>query len=543
MRGTMMNFPLTLPTILERSGKIFPRVEIVSRKPDRSITRTCYGEFYNRARRLSSALSKLGLKPGDRVASMMWNHSGHLEAFFGVPCAGGILHTLNLRLHPHEIASIAKHAGDRFLLVDDVLYPVYEKFRRDLSFERVIVVPYGCHTIPEDSLNYEELLANADADFHYPAMDENDGAAMCFTSGTTGFSKGVVYSHRALVLHSFCCGLTEVFGMSHADTVLPVAPMFHANSWGIPFAAVMLGAKLVLPGPNVDPESILELMVRERVTIACGVPTVWIAVLDALEKNPNRWKFPEPISVLVGGTAPPLELIRRLDRFGLHVKHLWGMTETTPIATSGGLRAHMSDWPEDKKYEVRAKQGWPAPFVELRLMTEGPEGKRQEAPWDGVTSGEIEIRGPWIVSSYYESPDQAHRWAPDGWFRTGDVATMDEDGYVKIVDRAKDLVKSGGEWISSVDLENTLMGHPAVKEACVVGIPHPKWQERPLAAVVLKDGARATPEELRAFLAASFAKWQLPDAFVFLDAIPRTSVGKFKKTALREQFANWKWES
>src|SRR5881275_863213 len=538
MRGTMMDFPLTLRTILERSGKIFPRVEIVSRKPDKSIVRTSYGEFHGRARRFAAALTKLGLKPGDRVASMMWNHSGHLEAFFGVPCAGGILHTLNLRLHPHEIASIAKHAGDRFLLIDDVLYPIYEKFREDIPFERVIVVPYGFHTVPEGFLNYEELLAAPGADFHYPAIDENDGAAMCFTSGTTGFSKGVIYSHRALVLHSFCCGLVEAFGMSEADTVLPVAPMFHANAWGIPYAATMLGARLVLPGPHVDPESILELMVNEKVTVACGVPTVWIAVLDALEKNPTRWKFHAPIRVLVGGTAPPVELIRRLDRFGLRIKHLWGMTETTPIGTTGGLRTRMANWAEDKKYEVRSKQGWPAPFVEIRIMR--PEG---ETPWDGVTSGEIEIRGPWVAANYYESPDQAHRWTSDGWFRTGDVATMDEEGYVKIVDRAKDLVKSGGEWISSVDLENTLMGHPAVKEACVVGIPHPKWQERPLAAVVLKDGARATPEELRAFLAESFAKWQLPDAFVFLDAIPRTSVGKFKKIALREQFANWKWES
>ncbi len=538
MRGTMMDFPLTLPTILERSGKIFPRVEIVSRKPDKSIVRGCYGEFYRRVRRLADALTKLGLKRGDRVASMMWNHAGHLEAFFGVPCAGGILHTLNLRLHPHEIAGIAKHAGDRFLLIDDVLLPVYDKFREDAPFERVIVVPYGFNGVPEGFLNYEELLAKASDDFRYPQIDENDGAAMCFTSGTTGFSKGVIYSHRALVLHSFACGLGEVFGMSLSDTILPVAPMFHANAWGLPFACTMLGARMVLPGPNVDPESVLDLMASEHVSIACGVPTVWIGVLEALEKNPGRWKFDAPVRVVCGGTAPPLELIRRLDRFGLQIKHLWGMTETTPIGTSGGLRPHMRDWPDDKKYEVRAKQGWPAPFVEIRLMR--PEG---EAPWDGVTSGEIEIRGPWVAASYYDSPDQAHRWTADGWFRTGDVATMDAEGYVKIVDRAKDLVKSGGEWISSVDLENALMGHPAVKEACVVGIPHPKWQERPLAAIVLKDGAKATPEELRAFLAESFAKWQLPDAFVFIEAIPRTSVGKFKKIALREQFANWKWEA
>ncbi len=543
MRGTMMDFPLTLPTILERAGKLFSRVEIVSRKPDKSIARSCYGEFYRRARLLSDALTKLGLQSGDRVASMMWNHSGHLEAFFGVPCAGGILHTLNLRLHPHEIAAIAKHAGDRFLLIDDVLLPVYEKFRSDVPFERVIVVPYGCASVPEDFLNYEELLAGASGDFRYPPIDENDGAAMCFTSGTTGFSKGVIYSHRALVLHSFACGLGEVFGMGHFDTVLPVAPMFHANAWGLPFACTMLGSRLVLPGPNVDPESILDLMLQERVTIACGVPTVWLGVLEALEKNPGRWRFDAPVRVVCGGTAPPLELIRKLDGFGLQIKHLWGMTETTPIGTSGGLRPHMRDWPDDKKYETRSKQGWPSPFVEIRLMQpDGPGGQPSEVPWDGVSSGEIEIRGPWVAASYYNAPDQAHRWTDDGWFRTGDVATMDEDGYVKIVDRAKDLVKSGGEWISSVDLENALMGHPAVKEACVVGIPHPKWQERPLAAVVLKDGAKSTPEELRDFLAKSFAKWQLPDAFVFLDAIPRTSVGKFKKLALREQFANWNWD-
>src|SRR5437016_6509250 len=319
MRGTMMDFPLTLRTILERSGKIFPRVEIVSRKPDKSIVRTSYGEFYRRARRLAAALTKLGLKPGDRVASMMWNHSGHLEAFFGVPCAGGILHTLNLRLHPHEIASIAKHAGDRFLLIDDVLYPIYEKFSNDVSFERVIVVPYGCNTMPEGFLNYEQLLAQAGDDFRYPPIDENDGAAMCFTSGTTGHSKGVIYSHRALVLHSFCCGLNEVFGLSHMDTVLPVAPMFHANTWGLPFACTMLGARLVLPGPNVDPESVLGLMVGEHVTIACGVPTVWLAVLDPLAKHPARWKFDNSIRVVCGGTAPPLELIRRLDCFNLHI--------------------------------------------------------------------------------------------------------------------------------------------------------------------------------------------------------------------------------
>jgi fatty-acyl-CoA synthase len=475
---------------------------------------------------------------------MMWNHSGHLEAFFGVPSAGGILHTLNLRLHPHEIAAIVNHAADRFLLIDDVLLPTFEKFRASVSFERVIVVPYCGAGGLEGSANYEELLAGASEDFQYPAIDEDDGAAMCFTSGTTGNSKGVLYSHRALVLHSFAELAVDSFAISHHDTVLPVAPMFHANAWGLPYSCTMAGARLILPGPNVDAESVLDLISQEHVTIACGVPTVWLGVLEALEKNLGRWKFSWPIRIVIGGTAPPERLIRALDQHGLHILHLWGMTETTPVATVGKLKRHMLDWSLDQQYEVRSKQGWPTPFVELRVMRpEGAEGKCVEAPRDGISPGELEVRGPWVAASYYKAPDQAHRWTEDGWFKTGDVATIDDEGFVKIVDRAKDLVKSGGEWISSVDIENTLMGHPAVKEAAVVGVPHPKWQERPLAVVVLKDGAQASPEELRAFLAQFFAKWQLPDAFVFLEALPRTSVGKFKKIALREQFANWSWDS
>ena len=543
MRGTMMDFPLTLKTILERSGKQFSKVELLSRRPDRSVVRTNYRVFSERARRLASALNKLGLRSGDRVASMMWNHAGHLEAFFGVPCAGGILHTLNLRLHPHEIAGIAKHANDRFLLIDDVLLPVFERFRKDVPFEKVIVVPYGCNSVPAEFLNYEELLEGADADFAFPDIDENDGATMCFTSGTTGFSKGVIYSHRALVLHSLAECAADAFAVSHHDTILPIAPMFHANAWGLPFSCAMAGSKLLLSGPNVEPEGLLDWMVDERVTMATGVPTVWIGVLDALEKNPKRWKFDWPMRVICGGTAPPLELIRSLDRYGIRMVHLWGMTETTPLATTGHLKSHMRGWNEEAKYQARAKQGWPVPFVELRITRPSENEQRSvEAAWDGETPGELEVRGPWVAAHYYESPDQGHRWTEDGWFKTGDVATVDEDGVVKIVDRAKDLVKSGGEWISSVDLENALMGHPAVKEACVVGIPHPKWQERPLAAVVLKDGKNATGDELRIFLGAAFAKWQLPDAFVFVDAIPRTSVGKFKKIALREQFAGWKWD-
>ena len=536
MRGTMMDFPLTLTTILDRAGKYFAQVEIVSREPDGSIARTTYRDIYRRARCVAAALTGLGLRQGDRVASMMWNHSAHLETFFAVPCAGGILHTLNIRLQPQEIAGIINHARDRFLIIDDVLLPLLEQFRSTVDFEKIIVVRHGPALLASGFLDYEELAGRPDEDFQYPKIDENDGAAMSFTSGTTGAPKGVVYSHRALVLHSFSCGLKEICNIGYDDTVMPIVPMFHVNAWGLPFTATMLGARQVLPGPRLDPVSLLDLITRENVTLAGGVPTIWIGILEELERNPGKWKFTHPVRAGVGGSAPPLELFRRLDRYGIIVKHLWGMTESSPLGIACGLKPHMRQWSEERQYQTRAKQGMPAPFVEIRLMRPGGE-----APRDGASSGEIEMRGPWVAASYFEDPEQQDRWTDDGWFRTGDVATMDEEGYVQIVDRAKDLVKSGGEWISSVELENALMGHPSVKEACVIGVPHPKWQERPLAAIVLKQGAQATSDELQNYLAKSFRKWQMPDAFVFLESIPRTSVGKFKKSELRDRYSNWNW--
>ena len=533
----MMDFPLTLIPILERAGKLFSRIEVVSGRPDYSVTRCNYGDVYRRARRLARALELAGLKRGERVATLMWNHETHLEAYFGVPVSGGVLHTLNLRLHPEELTYIVNHARDRFLIVDDVLLPVYESFRAQANFERVFVVPYGC-AVPKGYESYEDFLAGVDDNFVYPAIEENEAASMCFTSGTTGKSKGVVYSHRALVLHSFGQCLGDSFAISHNEVVMAVSSMFHANAWGIPYTSTMVGAKVVLPGPHLDAESVLNWIERERVTIACGVPTVWLGVLAALEEHPGRWKISHPVRLPCGGSAPPEALMRGLDRFGFNLVHLWGMTETTPVATMGTLKSTMAGYSEDEKYEVRKRQGLPVPFVELRVMQH--EG---EAPWDGASSGELEVRGPWVAASYFEAPETQNRWTEDGWFRTGDIASIDAEGYVRILDRSKDMIKSGGEWISSVDLENALMCHPAVREAAVIGVTHPKWQERPLAVVVAKEGVRVTAEELRAFLATKFAKWQLPDGFVFAKEIPRTSVGKFLKSKLREQYANWKWDS
>lgn len=534
MKGTMMNYPLTLTHILERAGNIHGSVEIVSRMPDKSLHRYTYADFYRRARSLAKALQKAGLKRGERVGTLMWNHYAHLEAYFGIPAAGGVLHTLNLRLHPDEIAYIVNHAEDRFIIVDDVLLPLLQQFRNQLRVERVIVVPLTGNPVPEGMENYESFIAESADDFVYPDLDEEEAAGMCYTSGTTGKPKGVIYSHRSLVLHSMASAMTDTLGISRRDVVLPVVPMFHVNAWGMPFTCTMVGAKQVFPGPHLDPASLLDLYERERVTITAGVPTIWLGILQLLEKNPDKWDLIPGMRMVVGGSAAPESMIRAFDRYNLRAVHAWGMTETTPLGTVSHLKPHMDNWSEDEQYACRAKQGLPVPFVEVRIVNE-----KGIAPHDGKTMGEFQVRGPWIAADYYNRPDSRDSFTDDGWFRTGDVATIDPEGYVKITDRTKDLIKSGGEWISSVDLENALMGHPAVAEAAVIAVPHPKWQERPLAVVVLKEGAQATEEELLRFLAPRFAKWWLPDRVAFVEEIPRTSAGKFMKAVLREQFKDW----
>ncbi len=533
MQSTMMDFPLTLVHLLERAGSLFPREEIVTRLPDKSLHRYTFGDFYRRSRQLASALQKAGLQKGDRVATLSWNTYAHLEAYFGVPVAGGVLHPLNLRLHPSDIAYIINHAQDKILIVDDVLLKLYEAVKAHVKLERVLVVPLSGQPVPEGLESYEDFLASGDPGFAYPSLDERDAAGMCYTSGTTGKPKGVVYSHRSIVLHSLGSALPDALNLASTDVLLPVVPMFHVLAWGLPFTGVMTGSKLVMPGPHLDAESLLNLYESEKVTKTAGVPTIWLGVLQALQKEPGRWKL-EPMEMVVGGSAAPEAMIRAFDRFGLKVLHAWGMTEMSPLGTTSRLKRHLRGDAE-VEYRYRAKQGVPTPLVEIRAV-----GEQGEVPWDGQSLGELQVRGPWVAQSYYNLEEESDKWTPDGWFRTGDVVAIDPEGYIRIADRTKDLIKSGGEWISSIDLENALMAHPAVKEAAVIAIPDPKWDERPLAAIVLKEGASATPEELRAFLEPRFARWWLPDAYVFVDEIPRTSTGKFLKSRLREQFSNYK---
>lgn len=529
---------MTLVRILDHAAKVFGRTEIASRMPDRSIHRETYHDLHRRAKALGRALQDSGLKRGDRVATLMWNHYAHMEAYFGIPAAGGVLHTLNLRLHPNDLSYIANHASDRFLIVDDLLLPLYEKFGRAVNLEGIFVVPLTGKPVPRPYLNYEEYLQSAKGDLTYPDLKENEAASMCYTSGTTGKPKGVVYSHRAIFLHSFGLLLSDFAGLSCRDALCPVVPMFHVNAWGLPFAAPMAGTKIVYPGPYLDPTSLLDLFEQEHVTVTAGVPSIWLGMIGVLQKEPNRWKLTNDMKMLVGGSAVPESMIRAYDKFGLRILHAWGMTEMTPLGTGSFLKGWMDSLPEDEKYGYRAKQGIPSPLVEIRVVND-----QGEAPWDGKTTGELQVRGPWIAAKYYDLPESSENWSEDGWLRTGDVASIDQEGYVRITDRTKDLVKSGGEWISSVDLENSLMGHPAVAEAAVIAVPHPKWQERPLAVVVLKADSKGkvTSEELKTFMSPRFPSWWLPDAIVFADELPKTGTGKFAKIVLRDQFKDWKW--
>ena len=528
LNGLMMDdFQLSLTVLVERAERLNSAAPVVSRRSDASVRRTTLGECAQRARRLAHGLADLGIADGDRVATLLWNQTEHLELYFAVPLMGAVIHTLNPRLSPDDLSYIAADAEDRIVVVDESLVHVVESI--NYHFERVIVVS-DSGSSPAGTIEYESLIADS-APMSWPAIDERQAAAMCYTSGTTGRPKGVIYSHRALVLHSIVFALPDAFGIGSRDVILPAVPMFHVNGWNLPFTAALTGAELVLPGPRLDPVSLLDLLESERVTYTAGVPTVWMAVLHTIDAEPDRWDLRSVEQVNLGGAAVPSSLIAGFERHRLTIIQGWGMTETSPLGTVSKLPADLGTLAPRDQHEYRARQGTPIPLIEIRAR--GEDGAL--IPWDDRAMGELEIRGPWVAAAYHGGTGR-DKFTNDGWFRTGDVVRINERGSMRICDRAKDLVKSGGEWISSVDLENELMAHGAVAEAAVIAIPDVKWGERPLAAVVLRDGMQASPEELREHLGSEFAKWQLPDRIEFIDTIPRTATGKFKKTALRERF-------
>ena len=534
----MMKTPLLLSSFVKRAEQFFPDKLIISRTGEDTIHRIPYSEFAKRTRKLADALTKIGMKPGMKVGSFAWNHHRHLEAYFGVPSTGAVLHMINIRLSPEHIAYVINHAEDEILLVDDNLFPHLEQLAPMLKTVKHYVIMGDSTEIPETSLesvySYEALLEAASDKFEFPEdLDENTPAGMCYTSATTGNPKGVVYTHRGIVLHSYALGLADAMGLKERDVAMPLVPMFHVNAWGIPFAAVFFGTTLVLGGPGFNPALVLDLIEKEKVTLTAGVPTIWLAVLKELKQNPRD--ISSLRAIVSGGSASPKGLIREFEE-NYNVPFIigYGLTETTPLVSLSVFTSKMDNLTMDERIDMRALQGLTMPGLEVRIVNEGGE-----VPWDGKTMGELTIKGPWIASEYYKDERTAEAFK-DGWLYTGDIAVMTEDGYLKLMDRTADLIKSGGEWISSVDLENALMTHEAVFEAAVIAVPHEQWIERPLACVVLHEGQIADEdmkEELLSYMEGQFAKLWVPDDIVFLDEIPKTSVGKFLKRALRKEIA------
>ncbi len=536
MRGRMMDYPLTITHLLDRARQYYPDKWIATRTAS-GTHRYTYAELGNRACRLANALRRLGIKPGDRVGTFAWNTYRHLELYLAVPSAGAVLHTLNIRLFPEQIEFIVNHAEDQVIFVDDALVTALEPLAAKFRSVRAFVV-MGDGPLPETSLKpvyrYEDLLAAESDEFAFPNLDENTAAAMCYTSGTTGNPKGVAYSHRALFLQSLAQCATDAFGLGEADVVMSVVPMFHANAWGLPFTSTMVGASQVYPGVQPTPKDICDLIQTHRVTVTGGVPTVLIGMLGVLEQQ--KYDLSSLRCVPCGGSAVPESLLEKFDEIGIDVVQAWGMTETSPLATISKPRSTMRDHTVGERRRVRARQGRAMSGVETRIV--GDDGK--PLPWDAKSVGELQVRGPWVVGEYYND-ERSKDAFDDGWFKTGDIANICPEGYVQISDRAKDVIKSGGEWISSVELENAIMGHPGVLEAAVIGLPHERWQERPLACVVTKPGQTLTKKEIVDYLTPRVAKWWLPGDVVFIESVPKTSVGKFAKRELRDRFKDYHW--
>ncbi|MDQ0141823.1 3-(methylthio)propionyl-CoA ligase [Cupriavidus necator] len=535
MLGSMMERPLLISALLEHAERQFGDTEVVSRETNGGLHRYTFRDLASRARRLARGLAGLGVVHGTRVATLAWNNHRHIEAYFAVSGSGAVLHTCNPRLHPDQLAYILNHAEDEVLLFDSTFRPLVEAVAARCPTIRhyVLLSDDPVQADPGELLQpslYEELLAVCDDRFAWPEFDERTASSLCYTSGTTGNPKGVLYTHRSTVLHSMALSLPDTLSLSAHDCVLPVVPMFHVNAWGIPYAAAMNGCKLVLPGPRLDGASLFELMESEGVTCSAGVPTIWLSLMQHMERQgakPSTMK-----RTVVGGAAMPESLIRAFtERFGVEVRHAWGMTETSPLGTQGSLLAKHAQLPSAQQCAQRAKQGRAVFGVEMQIV----DGDGKVLPRDGKSMGELMVRGLWIAAGYYKAEANALR---DGWFPTGDIATIDADGYMQITDRAKDVIKSGGEWISSIDLENAAAGHPAVLMSAVIGVRHPKWDERPLMCIVKRPGHALEKQEILTYLAGKVAKWWLPDEVIFLDQLPLGGTGKVQKTDLRRQYSD-----
>jgi acyl-CoA synthetase (AMP-forming)/AMP-acid ligase II len=529
--GLMMDVPLTIRGILEHAVRNHPKREIVSRD-GAGMARYTYREFGARVAQLANALRRMGIKPGDRVASFAWNTHRHLELYYAVPSIGAILHTANIRLFPDQVGYVIEHADDKVIFVDGSLAPAVKAaidVRPGLADRGYVTMGEATAALP-NAHDYEALLAAESTQIAWPDLDENAAAMLCYTSATTGDPKAALYTHRSTVIHALATGLTDTFSLSQKDTVLPIVPQFHVNAWGLPFLTLLIGAKVVMPGSGMDQKSIIDLIEAEGVTFSAGVPTVWLAIRDALHARGKG--LPTLTRLVIGGSAVPPKLLDDLEDLGIRVIHAWGMTEMSPVGTVSYLKGELESLPIEDQRRKKLKQGPFSPIVQWKVL----DDDGHEVAQDGLSRGELWVRGPAVAASYYQNPEATAAAFVDGWFKTGDIVTVDDDGYMEIVDRSKDLVKSGGEWISSVELENTLMGHPAVKEACVFGVPHAKWLERPIAAVVKREGADIDEGTLRDWLGEKVAKWWLPDRIVFVDAIPRTGVGKFLKRDLREKY-------
>lgn len=540
MLGLMQDQPLLISDLIEHAERHHGDVEIVSRRVEGDIHRTTYREAAQRSRQLAGALDALGLQPGDRVASLAWNGYRHFEMYFGVSGSGRVLHTINPRLIPEQIAWIVNHAEDQVLCFDMTFWPIIKAVHDKCpTVKQWVALCDDAHLskmtesggIPH-LVSYESLIAAQSTTYHWPRFDDNTASSMCYTSGTTGNHKAALYSHKSTILHAYAAALPDVMCLSARDSVLPVVPMFHVNAWGIPYSGCAVGCKLVFPGPAMDGKSIYELLDAERVSFAAGVPTVWQMLLTHMSQN--GLKLPHLTRTVIGGSAcPPAMITAFREEYEVEVLHAWGMTEMSPLGTLCTLKNKHLQLPEDEQMKIRLKQGRAIFGIDMKVV--GADG--QELPWDGKSSGDLLVKGPWIIRDYYKGSGQPP--LVDGWFPTGDVATIDADGFMQITDRSKDVIKSGGEWISSIDVENIAMAHPAVLMAACIGVRHPKWDERPIVVVVTKPGQQVSRDELLAFYEGKIAKWQIPDDVVFVDAIPLGATGKMQKMKLREQLTDY----